>query len=251
MYPVILQIGAIKIYSYGLMMAMAFLAADFLLRRELKRAGLAADMGDLIVIGAVVGGIIGAKLYSITENLNDPDALSLRSIFSGSGLVWYGGFVGGTIAVLAIIRLKRAPLLKVLDLLAPILILGYAFGRMGCFLSGDGCYGPPTDLPWGMSFPNGTVPTLERVHPAPLYEITMSLVVFAFLWKIRRRITPVGWNFGLYLTLAGIERFIAEFWRRTPVVALGLTMAQFLGIVSIAAGTVMMLYLRKEQSPVT
>ena len=179
----ILQIGPIKIYSYGLMMAMAFLVAGFLLRRELKRAGLPVDMGDLIVIGAVLGGIIGAKLYSLIENLDDPDALSLRSFFSGAGLVWYGGFIGGTIAVVAIIHLKRAPLLETLDLLAPMLILGYAFGRMGCFLSGDGCYGPPTDLPWGMAFPNGTVPTLERVHPAPLYEITMSLVIFAFLWK--------------------------------------------------------------------
>ena len=211
MYPIILQIGPIKIYSYGLMMAMAFLMAGFLLRRELKRAGLAADMGDLIVIGAVLGGIIGAKLYSIVENLNDPDALSLRSIFSGSGLVWYGGFMGGTIAVLAIIWLKRVPLLKVLDLLAPILILGYAFGRMGCFLSGDGCYGPPTDVPWGMSFPNGIFPTLERVHPTPLYEITISLMAFAFLWKVRKRITPAGWNFGLYLILAGVERFIPKF----------------------------------------
>jgi phosphatidylglycerol:prolipoprotein diacylglycerol transferase len=250
MYPVILQIGAIKIYSYGLMMAMAFLVAGFLLRRELERVGLAADMGDLIVIGAVLGGVIGAK-YSIIESLGDPDTLSLRLIFSGAGLVWYGGFIGGTIAVLAIIRLKRAPLLKVLDLLAPMMILGYAFGRMGCFLSGDGCYGPPTDLPWGMAFPNGIVSTLERVHPAPLYEITMSLAIFAFLWKVRRRITPAGWNFGLYLILAGTERFIAEFWRRTPVVVLGLTMAQFLGIVSIAAGTVMVLYPRREQPTIT
>jgi len=243
MYPVILQIGPIKIYSYGLMMALAFLVAGFLFRKELKRAGLPVDMGDLIVIGAVLGGIIGAKLYFIIENLGDPDALSLRSIFSGSGLVWYGGFMGGTIAVLAIIRLKRAPLLKVLDLLAPMMILGYAFGRMGCFLSGDGCYGPPTDLPWGISFPNGIVPTLERVHPAPLYEIAMSLVIFSLLWKIRRRMAPAGWHFGLYLILAGTERFIVEFWRRTPVAALGLTMAQLIGIASIIVGAMMILYL--------
>jgi phosphatidylglycerol---prolipoprotein diacylglyceryl transferase len=247
MYPVILHIGPIKIYSYGLMMAMAFLVAGFLLRRELKRVGFPVDMGDLIVIGAVLGGIIGAKLYSIIEDLGDPDALSLKSIFSGAGLAWYGGFIGGTIAVVAIIRIKRVPLLETLDLLAPMLILGYAFGRMGCFLSGDGCYEPPTDLPWGMAFPNGIVPTLERVHPAPLYEITMSLVIFAFLWKIRKRITPAGWNFGLYLILAGLERFIAEFWRRTPVVALGLTMAQLIGIVSIIVGAVMVLYPRKDQ----
>ncbi|MFC1716421.1 prolipoprotein diacylglyceryl transferase [Candidatus Poribacteria bacterium] len=249
MLPVILRIGPLSIYSYGLMMALGFLVAGFFLKRELKRAGLPVDMGDLIVIAAVLGGVIGAKLYSIMESLNDPNALSLRSIFSGSGLVWYGGFIGGTLAVLAVIRLKRASILEVLDLLAPLLILGYAFGRMGCFLSGDGDYGPPTDLPWGMAFPNGTVPTLERVHPTPLYEILILSVMFAFLWKIRKRSTPKGWNFGLYLILGGVERFITEFWRLTSVVALGMTMAQIIGIISIAVGAALMLYPRKSEAP--
>ena len=205
-------------------------------------------MGALIVIGAVVGGIVGAKLYSLIEGINDPNALALRTIFSGSGLVWYGGFIGGIVTVIAIIKIKHASVLKIFDLLAPMAILGYAFGRMGCFLSGDGDYGPPTDLPWGMAFPNGTVPTLERVHPTPLYEIAILLIMFAFLWKIRKRATPVGWSFGLYFILAGTERFITEFWRLTPTVALGMTMAQILGIASIVAGTVMILYLQKTQA---
>ncbi len=233
------------------MMALGFLVAGFFLKRELKRVGLPVDIGDLIVIGGVLGGVIGAKLYSVMESLNDPNALSLRSIFSGSGLVWYGGFIGATITVLVIIRLKRASILEVFDLLAPLLLLGYAFGRMGCFLSGDGDYGPPTNLPWGMAFPNGTVPTLEHVHPTPLYEILILSAMFAFLWKIRKRITPKGWNFGLYLILAGVERFITEFWRLTPVVALGITMAQFIGIASIIAGAALMLYSRKTQPTIT
>lgn len=248
MYPVIFRLGPLSIYGYGLMMALGFLMAGFLLKRELKRVGLSVDMGDLIIIGAVVGGIVGAKLYFLLENLGEPGALSLSSLFSGAGLVWYGGFIGGVVTVVVIIKLKHASILELFDLLAPMLILGYAFGRMGCFLAGDGDYGPPTNLPWGMAFPNGTVPTLERVHPTPLYEIAICLIIFAFLWKIRKRVTPVGWNFGLYLMLAGFERFITEFWRLTPVVALGLTMAQIIGIVSIALGAAIMLYPRKTQT---
>jgi len=248
MYPVILRLGPFSIYGYGLMMALGFLMAGFLLKRELKRVGLPVEIGDLVIIGAVIGGIVGAKLYFLVENLGDPDALSFRSLFSGAGLVWYGGFIGAVVTVIVIIRLKHTSVLAVFDLLAPIAILGYAFGRMGCFLAGDGDYGPATDMPWGMAFPNGTMPTLERVHPTPLYEIAVCLIIFAFLWKIRKRVTPAGWSIGLYLILAGSERFITEFWRLTLVVALGLTMAQIIGIISIVVGTVVILYLRKTQT---
>ena len=248
MYPVILQIGRLKLYSYGLMMALAFLTAGFLLRRELKKAGYSPDMGDFIVIGTLLGGVLGAKLYYIIANLSNPGTLSLRTVFSGTGLVWYGGLMGGTAAAVFVIRFYKASVMAVLDLIAPALILGYAFGRMGCFLSGDGDYGPPTTLPWGMAFPNGTVPTLERVHPTPLYEIALSLMIFAFLWKMRGRTMPTGWKFSMYLILAAIERFIVEFWRLTSVVALGLTTAQFTSIIMVIVGIAMMLYFWKTQT---
>ena len=248
MYPVLFQIGRLKFYSYGLMMALAFLAAGFLLRRELKRTGYSPDMGDFIVIGTLLGGVFGAKLYYIIASLRDPSTISLRTVFSGTGLVWYGGLIGGMATAIFVIRFYKAPVMAVLDLIVPTLILGYAFGRMGCFLSGDGDYGPPTNLPWGMAFPNGTVPTLERVHPTPLYEIALSLMIFAFLWKIRVRTMPTGWKFSMYLILAAIERFVIEFWRLTSVVAFGLTMAQFTSIIMIIVGSGMMLYFWKTQS---
>jgi len=248
MFPVILRLGALKIYSYGLMVALGFLVTGVLLRRELKRVGLSPNLGDSIVIGAMVGGIAGAKIYSVIEGLNDLGTFSFRTLFSGAGLVWYGGFVVGTLAVLIIIWRSHAPMMKVLDLVAPLLILGYAFGRMGCFLSGDGDYGPPTDLPWGMAFPNGTVPTIEKVHPTPLYEIALSLMIFVFLWKIRKRGMPTGSMFGIYLILAGAERFVTEFWRLSSVVALGMTTAQITSLVLIIAGVVMVLYLRRGGS---
>ena len=248
MYPVLFQIGRLKFYSYGLMMALAFLAAGFLLRRELKRAGYSPDLADFIVIGTLLGGVLGAKLYYIIASLRDPSTLSLKTVFSGTELVWYGGLIGGMTAAIFVIRFYKASVMAVLDLIVPTLILGYAFGRMGCFLSGDGDYGPPTNLPWGMAFPNGTVPTLEHVHPTPLYEIALSLMIFAFLWKMRGRTMPTGWKFSMYLILAAIERFIVEFWRLTSVVALGLTTAQLTSIIMVIVGSAMMLYFWKAQS---
>lgn len=247
MLPVILRIGPLKIYSYGLMLALGFLVTGFLLKRELKRVGLSTNMGDAIIFGALLGGIFGAKVYSVIEGFRDSGFASLRTFFSGAGLVWYGGFAGGTIVVLTIIWRSHAPMMKVIDLIAPLLILGYAFGRVGCFLSGDGDYGLPTDLPWGMAFPNGTVPTTEKVHPTPLYEITLSLIIFFFLWKIRRRNLPTGWIFGMYLILAGAERLIMEFWRINPRVAFGMSMAQIISIIIIIIGFVFVLRLRKTQ----
>lgn len=248
MFPVILEIGSIRIYSFGLMAALAFIMTGILLKRELKRVNLSAQMGDYIIIGAMVSGILGAKIYSAIEGVIETGEFSFRDFFSGSGLVWYGGLIAGVITVLLIIRLSRAPMMKVLDLVAPLLILGYGIGRMGCFLSGDGDYGPPTDLPWGMAFPNGTVPTTDRVHPTPLYEIALSLMIFAFLWKMRKRDLPTGWMFGMYLILAGIERFVMEYWRLTTKVFYGLTMAQIISIFMIIFGLGLVIYSLKSRT---
>lgn len=246
MFPVILEIGRIKVYSYGLMLALGFIVTGLIFRKELKRVGLPVDFADSIVIAALLGGIFGAKVYSVIEGIKEYGLSSFRDFFSGAGLVWYGGLIGGTIAVVLTIRLKRQPILPIIDLIGPLLILGYAFGRMGCFLSGDGDYGPPSDLPWAMAFPNGTVPTTERVHPTPLYEIIMSLIAFAYLWKIRKKPRGPGFMFGMFLILSGIERFIAEFWRLTAKVLFDvITVAQITGVITIIIGIYLILRSRK------
>jgi phosphatidylglycerol---prolipoprotein diacylglyceryl transferase len=237
MFPVIFEMGRIKVYSYGLMLALGFIVSGIILRREYKRIGLSPDLGDTVIIAALLGGIFGAKVYSVIEGIKEYGIYSLKDFFSGAGLVWYGGLIGGTIAVVIGIKLKRLPILPVIDIVAPMLLLGYSFGRMGCFLSGDGDYGPPSDLPWAMAFPNGTVPTIERVHPTPLYEITMCLIAFAYLWKIRKKNRGPGWMFGMFLILSGIERIIAEFWRITAKIAFDfLTVAQIIGVLTIIIG---------------
>jgi phosphatidylglycerol:prolipoprotein diacylglycerol transferase len=148
-----------------------------------------------------------------------------------SGMAWYGGLglAVATVALLSKVR-WRAPLLPVLDSIAPPLAVGQAIGRTGCLLSGDGCYGIATDLPWGMTFPNGVVPTSIAVHPTPAYEALLCLATFGVLrWMTVRNPAP-GRAFCWYLILAGIGRFSVEFLRRDPTLALGLTWAQFVSI---------------------
>jgi phosphatidylglycerol:prolipoprotein diacylglycerol transferase len=158
-------------------------------------------------------------------------------IFSGSGLTWYGGFILAFIAILITVRRLPAPTLTLVDLISPLLLLGYGIGRIGCFLAGDGDYGPPSDLPWAMAFPNGLVPTDVPVHPTPIYETIFSLILFSILWKNRKRDFPAGSMLGAMFIFYGIERFVTEFWRVTPKVLFGwMSMAQILSFIAIIGG---------------
>ena len=170
MYPEILKIGPITIYSYGLMAAIGFLLCGYLLERELARVGRKRELAGSIIISAIIGGIVGSKIYYLFQNLDLVKDDFFGTVFSGAGLIWYGGLIGGFLAVTWWIRRKELPFLLVADLMGPLLLLGQGLGRVGCFLSGDGCYGPPSDVPWAMAFPNGVVPTYENVHPTPLYD---------------------------------------------------------------------------------
>ena len=122
------------------------------------------------------------------------------------------------------------------NMVAAPLALAYAIGRIGCQLAGDGDYGRATDLPWGMSYPEGTVPTMEIVHPTPVYETVAMLVVFWVLWRFRGRLTTPWSLFGLYLVLSGIERLLVEFVRATPVTFAGMTTAQVISVLFIIIG---------------
>ncbi|MFZ0391441.1 MAG: prolipoprotein diacylglyceryl transferase [Calditrichia bacterium] len=245
MIPILFEIGPLKVGSYGLMLAIAFITCLWLLRREFARRDLNPDWAYNIIFAAAIGGIIGARLYFILEYTDRFQQDPLGMIFTGSGLTWYGGFIGGIIAVLISIYRMPASNLKLADLIAPLLLLGYGIGRIGCFLAGDGDYGPPSDLPWAMSFPNGLVPTTQRVHPTPVYETLMALILFAILWKLRKKPHPAGLMVSGMLIAYGIERFLAEFWRTTPQVLGWLTMAQILSIISVLAGLIWGYYILK------
>jgi phosphatidylglycerol:prolipoprotein diacylglycerol transferase len=234
MYPEI-AIGPLTLQSFGLMFALAFLAAGALIGKRLGEIGKPVDWAYEIGFAALIGGIVGSRVYFLVQNWDSVKDDLLGNVFSGSGLVWYGGAIGGALAVLLWSRYRGFLGLALLDLTAPALALGYAIGRCGCQLSGDGDYGKPWDGPWAMSYPDGTVPTDRAVHPTPVYE-TLAMGLGAWLlWQLRDRFRA-GVLFAAYLLYAGGERFLVEFVRRNSDVALGLTAAQLESLAMMLAG---------------
>jgi phosphatidylglycerol---prolipoprotein diacylglyceryl transferase len=157
--------------------------------------------------------------------------------------------IGGFLALLLLARRFRMSPLLLLDAASPAAAMGYGIGRIGCLISGDGDYGIPTSLPWGMSFPNGIVPTTEKVHPTPIYEFLVAALIFWILWKFGARAlkahAPNGIVFAAYLVLTGLARLLVEFIRINPRSFYGLTNAQAASIVSVLAGVILFLYCRR------
>ena len=149
----------------------------------------------------MIGGFVGARIYFIAERWDGFLANPGDYILTGAGLVWYGGFIGGILGLYLYVRHQKLSFPFVFDLMAPLIALGQTFGRMGCLLSGDGDYGPPTDLPWTMSFPKGIIPTNELVHPTPIYDMIWLFGSFLFLWSIRKKELPTGFNLGHVLKM--------------------------------------------------
>ena len=160
-----------------------------------------------MVFAALVGGLVGSRVDYLIQNWDKVSDDLLGNIFSGSGLVWFGGLVGGALGVILWARWRRLLGWELFDTAAVPLAVGYAIGRVGCQLSGDGDYGTQSDLPWAMSYPDGTVPTTDEVHPTPVYETLAMGLAGLVLWRLRDRVAP-GVLFGLYLMIAGIERFL-------------------------------------------
>lgn len=238
MQPEIDVLG-IPIKTFGVMFALGFVAAGAVIGRRLKELGKPIDWAYEIVFAALLGGLVGSRLYYLFQHTDQFSDDPLGSLFGGTGLVWYGGVIGGTIGVVLWAKRRGMLGLGLLDLCAAPLALGYAIGRIGCQISGDGDYGKESDLPWAMGYPDGTVPTDPgvEVHPTPIYEtLTMGLVAW-LLWRYRDRVRP-GILFAWYLVAAGIERFLVEFVRRNEDSVLGLTTAQVESLAILAAGVV-------------
>ena len=230
-----IDLFGLPLKTFGLCFALGFLGAGALLARRLKERGQSPDWAYELLFAAMLGGLVGARLWYLADHTDELSEDPLGSLFGGSGLTWYGGALGGALGAAIWARRKGVGGVALVDLCAAPLALGYAIGRIGCQVSGDGDYGQPSDLPWAMPYPDGVVPTDVDVQPTPIYEaVSMGLVAWV-LWGLRDRL-PAGAVFGLYLVLAGLERFLVEFARRNDPVALGLTVAQFVSIVMVLAG---------------
>jgi phosphatidylglycerol---prolipoprotein diacylglyceryl transferase len=230
-----IELGPLTLQTFGICFALAFVAAGAVLSRRMGEIGKPPDWAWEIILAGLVGGIVGARLDFIIENYDAVQDDLLGNLFSGSGLVWYGGAIGGALGVF-LWAWRRGMLTPVLlDITAVPLALGYAIGRIGCQLSGDGDYGIPWDGPWAMAYPDGTVATDVPVHPTPIYEtLAMGLIAYT-LWQVRDRFQP-GILFALYLVLSGAERLLIEFIRRNDEVLLGLTQAQLISVAMIVGG---------------
>jgi phosphatidylglycerol:prolipoprotein diacylglycerol transferase len=232
-----IEVLGISIKTFGVMFALAFLACGMLLARRLRELDEPVDWSYEIVFAALFGGVVGARAYYVIQNFSEVKHHLLGSIFSGSGLVWYGGAIGGALAVLVWMRWRDALQLRMFDMCATGLALGYAIGRIGCQVSGDGDYGIRSSLPWAMGYPHGTLPTPPgvRVQPTPIYETVAMCLLAYLLWHLRDRVRP-GVVFALYLVGSGLERFLVEFIRRNKEVLVGLTAPQLESLVLLAIG---------------
>jgi phosphatidylglycerol:prolipoprotein diacylglycerol transferase len=237
MYPILFRIGGFTVTSYGVMLVLAFVGAGVAVAHEFKRRGWDPASGQDVVLAAMLGGLVGSKLYWALSQwdvfLRDPFGLLL----SRGGFTYYGGLVGGIVCVVLLLRWRRYPLGEAVNAVTPAVPVGYMLGRLGCFLVGDD-YGHPTDLPWGIAFPAGSPPTTVPVHPTQLYEILLTLPIFLLLWRQVRRNPPPWFLLWEFLVLAGIERFIVEIWRLNERLALGFTGAQWISLGLIVVGMV-------------
>lgn len=240
MYPVLFHIGSYDVTTFGLMVAIGAGLGVLLMRRELGRRGLDVSAGTDAALMGVLGGLAGAKLLYVLEHWGEGLA---DTLLSRAGMSWFGGLVGGILAGLIVIVRKRLPVMALLGAAAPAIALGQAVGRIGCFLVGDD-YGRPTDLPWGVAFPQGLPPTLDRVHPTQIYEAIALFVITWLLVRWRRRGAGDLSLFGRYLVLIGVTRFLIEIIRVNVRVAFGLTVAQFFAIGGVALGAALMVVAR-------
>ena len=252
MWPTLIKVGNFEITTFGLMMFLAFVVGGWVLARQFKRYGLDEELASSIVVAAALGGIVGAKIYY---------AILFKDwhlLFDRAGLVWYGGLIGGFLAASFLVWKNKVDFLKAADATAPALAIGYALGRIGCFLVGDD-YGRPTDAWFGVAFPKGAPPTtaaalrdfgvtidpsippyqILKVHPTQLYETFAALAMFAVLMWMNRRVHPKGRVWGVFLILLGIERFLVEIVRAKDDRFFGnFTVAQIISVLLIIAGSI-------------
>ncbi len=257
MRPILFHIGGIPVYGFGLMLAIGFLVANYLLANEFKRKKLNPNFANNITVIALIGGVVGSKVLYLFENWSDFITDPVGMAFSPGGLTFYGGFILAAVSIYVYGRNKKIPFFVIADAIAPGLMLAYGIARVGCHLAGDGDYGFPTTLPWGTDYskgtyppgiafkdfpeitskyPNGIVPNNTPCHPTPIYELIICAILFWILWRSRKKIIQNGKLFMAYLMLAGAERLAIEFIRINPRIVFGLTEAQLVAIVLIVLG---------------
>ncbi len=230
MYPILFQYKILSIGGYGVMLGLGFYFGFLLAEREFILRGKNPDLAYKILLAAIPCGIIGSKLFHILEHLSEFKADPKGMLFSGAGLSAYGGILLSLVVCYIIVKLHKEDFLELGDIAAPALMLGYVFGRFGCHVAGDGCYGIPTFSFLGTAYPNGIVPSTIPVFPTPLFEVFFAVAATGFLLILRKHELRKGTLFFTYLLLTGLPRFFVEFIRTNPKMMLGFSQAQIVSI---------------------
>jgi len=250
MHPILYKIWGVSLYTYGLFVALGFLTALWIARREATRVGEnpthIMDLGFYMLIAAIVG----ARLFFLVV---EPEVLSegpwaIFQIWRG-GLVFYGGFIAALVTAIVYVRKIRIPFFRMADIFSPGLAAGHAVGRIGCFFAGC-CYGKTCNLPWAVVFkdPLSLAPIGEHLHPTQLYSVAGNLLIFGALWFFRKRTRYTGQLFWLYMLLYGLVRAFLELFRGDPRGFLysGISVSQGIGLLLAATAATMLLRQRKK-----
>ncbi len=252
------SIGGFHLHSYGLMLCISFLLSVLIMNRWLKRNFIDAYAVFDMVVAALVGGIMGARIFYILGNLDEFKGrwLDILKFWNVEGLVFYGGLLLGAVMVIAVIRWKGIPLALVADGAALCIALGIAVTRIGCFLNGC-CFGKPSGMPWAVTFPLRTQMEMgmpaNPLHPTQLYESLLDLALFILLLVLAPRLKYRGQLFLVFLAGYGIIRFFLEFFRyhQSPHAAPAFQALSLL--MAAAAGTAILFRARllPEARPIT
>ncbi|MDD4178442.1 MAG: prolipoprotein diacylglyceryl transferase [Candidatus Margulisbacteria bacterium] len=240
MQPILFKLGALELHSYGLFVALGFTVGIILSLIYAKREKIAAQLIVDLALYVVLAAIAGARLFYV---LGQPayyfhNPLEIIMVQNG-GLVFLGGLFLAILAVVVFARQKNIPLLNLLDAITPGTALGYAIGRLGCFFNGC-CFGLPTNLPWGITFPSGSLAAFycpnERLHPTQLYSSLIVLILFLGLLWLYKNKKFSGQIFFSGLVGYALYRFLIEFLRYSPIHWLALTPSQWLAIIMLIFG---------------
>ncbi|MGZ4199232.1 MAG: prolipoprotein diacylglyceryl transferase [Thermoleophilia bacterium] len=250
MIPVFFHLGPITVYSFGVMSALALISACYVAYRLLRTRGVSFEFAYELLFVAGIGGFVGARIYYLLQHWSSVHSDLLHNAFSGSGFTWYGGLIGGFVCVALWSRVRHVPVGLMANAAGPGVAIGYAVGRIGCLLSGDGDYGSPTKSFIGIAFPHGTVPTPPgvKVWPTPIFETIAMLIVCWILYRMAKKPQPGWYVWGWFMVLGGAERFLIEFIRRNPVVFAGLRTPQWESVVSVVIGIAIILATRDRQT---
>jgi phosphatidylglycerol:prolipoprotein diacylglycerol transferase len=252
MFPTILELGAIKIHSYGVMAAIGFLLASWLVGMNCKRANISKDTAFNLIFTALVAGIAGARIFFVVQfwRLFKNNPQNIIRIDQG-GLVFYGGFILAIVAIYIHCRIKKIDFISVLDIFTPAIAAAHACGRVGCFLHGC-CYGAVSSMPWAVVYPENSIPYSNcgatPLHPVQIYEAVWNIcAAFLFFYLLRRKDVPRGLPMSIYFVLYGVFRFVNEFWRGDNArIASMFTIAQIIGLLLVPAGILLACYFVKN-----